>query len=335
MLTKFETNNLRIGVIGLGDHAFEQLLPALKITPGLKLVALSSRTPEKLQTFAEKFQPSVTTETWQDLIDPDLLDGIIVSTPPHLHYEVAKKCIETSIHCFIEKPPTQNLAQLEELVNLNKNKKIKTFVGFNFSFSDAYTKLTKTLSAYPLKLGKFRFITAKPDSPVDGFTTVLEGSLYKMFIHPAHTLYHTFGTVEDLDILETVLDKNRFSMIVNFRFKNGARATLDWGNYGNRFECKFELTNQAGETGILDNMGNYEFWNLQKHVFDHSLKGKERLIYDNSPLMGGYERTGYQRELELWRDAIIHDSKSPSDLTDALEIYKIIELVKTKSGIDF
>jgi phthalate 4,5-cis-dihydrodiol dehydrogenase len=335
MLTKFETNNLRIGVIGLGDHAFEQLLPALKITSGLKLTTLSSRTPKKLQTFAQKFQPDFTTSNWRDLIDPGLIDGVIVSAPPQIHYEVAKKCIESGIHCFIEKPPTQNITQLKELVDLTINGKVKTFVGFNFSFSDAYTKLTQILSTHPLKLGKFRFITAKPDSPVDGFATVLESGLYKMFIHPAHTLYHTFGAVEDLDILETVLDKNRFSMVVNFRFKNEARAILDWGNYGNRFECKFELVNQAGETGVLDNMGNYEFWNLQKHVFDKSLKGKERLIYDNSPLIGGYERTGYQRELELWRNAIIQDSKSPSDLTDALEIYKIIEMVKAKSEIGF
>jgi hypothetical protein len=125
-------------------------------------------------------------------------------------------------------------------------------------------------------------------------------------------------------------------MQVLFTFKNGSKAVLDWGNYSNRFECRFELTNQTGETGILDNMGNYELWNMQSHSFDSTIfKGKERLVFDNSPLLGGFERTGYQREFELFVKAILENSTSDCELEESLEVYRAIKEVKEKSKIGF
>jgi predicted dehydrogenase len=52
---------LRVGFIGLGDHADEQLLPALSTIPNVELTVISSRNSEKLQTFANKFKPKFTT----------------------------------------------------------------------------------------------------------------------------------------------------------------------------------------------------------------------------------------------------------------------------------
>lgn len=335
MITTFKTKNIRVGLIGLGDHALEQLLPALKITPGLELIAISSRTPEKLNSFAEKFQPKFITNNWEDILDTDLIDAVIVSSSPELHFTVAKACIAKNIHVFIEKPPTQNFADLKELVKLKAKSLSKTFVGYNFAYSDAYNKLTDALKSAPLKLAKFKFITAKPDTAIDGFATVLDSGLYKMLVHPLYSLYNTFGEVKDLQVLDTTFGNNKFSQVITLNYNNGANAVLEWGNYSNRFECRFELTNSFCETGVLDNMGNYEFWNLSKYSYEKNFKNKERIVFDNSPLMGGFERTGYQRELELWRDAISNNTPSPCELDRSIEIYRVIDLVRTKSTINF
>ena len=327
---------LKVGYIGLGDHALENLLPSILLTPELELTAISTRSPEKLQKFADKFNPKFTTTDWKELINADLVDLIVVSSIPQIHFEVAKGCLENGLHCFIEKPPTQNLNQLQELIKIQKNTNLKTFVGYNFSFSDSYNKLTTVLSSSPITFGKFRFIAGKLNQPVDGFSTVLESCLYKMFIHPMHTLCKTFGEYHNLEILEQIFDNNKFSMSVFFTFKNGSKAIIEWGNYSNRFECKFELTNQVSETGVLDNLGHFEFWNMQNHSLDKTLfKSKERLIFDNSPLLGGYERTGYQREFELFTSAILHNTNSPCELEQSLEVYRAIEEIKLKSKINF
>jgi phthalate 4,5-cis-dihydrodiol dehydrogenase len=330
------SNKLRIGFIGLGGHAWENLLPALATTDDLELTAISSRTPDKIQRFSRRFKPQLTTDIWQDLLDTSRIDAIVISASPQLHYEVTKECLKRNIHCFIEKPPTQNLEQLQELLEIKKTSQSKTFVGYNFTYSDAYTKLTKLLGGSSIRIGKFRFIVGKLNQPTDGFKTVLESCLYKMLIHPMHTLIDTFGPVARFEILEQTLNNNKFAMQVGFTFASGAVASLDWGNYSNRFECKFELTNQNGETGMLDNMGHYEVWNAEKQHFDSQVfKHKERLVFDNSPLLGGFERTGYQREFELWRDAIQNSELSQNELEKSLEIYRIIEEIKIKSTIPF
>ena len=330
------TKTLRVGYIGLGDDAFENLLPAILLTPNLELIIINSRTPEKLSQFGARFKPKMVTTDWHEVIDKNLVDLVVVSASPQLHYEVAKECIIKDIHCFIEKPPTQNLAQLRELIELKQNTSLKTFVGYNFTFSDAYQKLQTALNSSPIMLAKFRFIVGKLNSPTDGFDTVLESCLYKMFIHPMHTLTKNFGRFTALEVFEQTFEDNKFSMQVYFSFENGAKAVLDWGNYSNRFECKFELTNQNGRTGVLDNLGNYELWGLKNYSYDKKIfKSKERLVFDNSPLLGGFERTGYQREMELIRDAIFNNTKSECELDDSLEVYRAIEMVKTKSTIRF
>jgi len=68
-------------------------------------------------------------------------------------------------------------------------------------------------------------------------------------------------------------------MQVYFSFESGAKRVLDWGNYSNRFECKFELTNLDSETGVLDNMRHFELWSMQSYSFYAKIfKSKERLV---------------------------------------------------------
>ena len=337
MLNNYTPNNrLRVGYIGLGNHALENLLPSILLTPELQLQIISTRDVNKLNFFATKFNPKLITTNWHNVINSELVDLVVVSAIPEIHYEVAKKCLESDIHIFIEKPPTQNLSQLRDLLTLKKESNVKTFVGYNFSFSDSYNKLLEVVNKQSLKLAKFRFIAGKMNQPMDGFATVLESCLYKLFIHPVHTLFKTFGSYKSLEISEQIFDDKKFSMQVYFTFKNGETALIDWGNYSNRFECRFELTNQLGETGILDNMGKFEFWNMKNHTFDSSLfKNKERLVFDNSPLLGGFERTGYQREFELLAKSIIENKPSDCELEQSLEVYRAIEEIVYKSQIEF
>ena len=336
MLTPFSQPKIRVGYIGLGDHAWEQLLPALCTTPELELTAICSRTPAKLELFGTKFKPKYTTDNWQELINPGLIDAIVVSASPQLHYEVVKACLISNIHCFVEKPPTQNNTQLLELVELAKESTSRTFVGYNFSFSDAYAKLKNTLNNSEINNAKFRFIVGKLNQSMDGFETVLESCLFKMFIHPMHTMYQTFGEYESITLSEQIFENNKFSQVVCFQFRNGSTAVLDWGNYSNRFECRFELTNRSSETGTLDNMGHYEFWNLNSHSHDKAtFKSKEKIVFDNSPLLGGYERAGYANELSDWKDAILNNTATNCELTQSLEVYRAIAEVQRLSKIKF
>ena len=63
-------------------------------------------------------------------------------------------------------------------------------IGCNFSFSQ-YSKL---LEIYPNpQAGNFNFVVSEMTKQIDRFKSVLDMVLYKVLMHPLHTIYHTFG----------------------------------------------------------------------------------------------------------------------------------------------
>ncbi len=267
-------HNFRVGFIGLGDHADEQLLPALSTIPNVELTAITSRNPEKLVKFADKFKPKFTSLNWEELINPEIIDAIIVSSSPELHYKVAKKALENNLHIFIEKPPAENLTQLQELVNLQNifNKvKSKTFVGYNFTFSDAFEKLQKPLGQ--IKFFRSKFISSRPQTLNYHYQSVLEYALFSMLIHPLATLIKTLGKVQNHTFQLTQFDKINFRM-TNFLECERGNGVIEWGNFSNRFECDFELVDEFGQSGKC-----CDLWNLE---FDLNPKNSANLADQNS-----------------------------------------------------
>ena len=114
-------HSFRVGFIGLGNHADEQLLPALATIPNVELTAITSRNPEKLAKFANKFKPKFTSLDWEELINPEIIDAIIVSSSPELHYKVCKKALENNLHIFIEKPPGREFGTAARTRQFAKN----------------------------------------------------------------------------------------------------------------------------------------------------------------------------------------------------------------------
>lgn len=71
------------------------------------------------------------------LADDQRIDFVSVTTPNHMHYEVAKAAVEAGFHVICDKPMTFDLAQAEELM--------KTVEGANVVFA-----LTHNYTGYPL-----------------------------------------------------------------------------------------------------------------------------------------------------------------------------------------
>lgn len=337
---------VQVGFIGLGDHGDEQLLPSLMTIPNVELTAITSRNPEKLELFANKFKPKFTSLNWEELINPEIIDAVIVSASPELHYQVAKKCLENGIHIFIEKPPTQNLEQLQELIELKQKTNCKTFVGYNFTFSQAFEKLQKPLGQ--IKFFRSKFMSSRPKNLNYHYGSVLEYALFSMLIHPLATLIDTLGKVQKHDFQLTKFDKTNFQMTNFFQCESG-NGLIEWGNYSNRFECDFELIDEFGQTGICRDLWNLEFDLKSKNVenfvenskespekpknqiLNQTFKNKQTTNYHFSPLSGGFGRTGYENELLDFFLSIEQNKSTESEVFESLEIYRVLEEVLEKS----
>ncbi len=59
-------------------------------------------------------------------------DAVIVCTPTALHLDVAIPAAQAGCHLFIEKPISNNLDRIDELVEIVKSKGLKATIGFHF-----------------------------------------------------------------------------------------------------------------------------------------------------------------------------------------------------------
>ncbi len=128
---------LKIGVFGTG-HLGKIHIQQWKEVPGIVLKGFYEPDDEKAAAVAREF--GIERYTSMDaLIDQtDALD--IVSTTI-THYEIAKKCLLSGKHIFIEKPLAQSLEEAQELVRLVKEANVKCQVGHVERYNPAYLAL--------------------------------------------------------------------------------------------------------------------------------------------------------------------------------------------------
>jgi len=63
------------------------------------------------------------------LLSEQYVDGVIVATPNHMHYEQAMCCINADVAVLIEKPVTQTVEQAKALVDIVDKVKARVIVG--------------------------------------------------------------------------------------------------------------------------------------------------------------------------------------------------------------
>jgi predicted dehydrogenase len=100
-----------------------------------------------------------TTSKFQDLLSDKELDAIVVATPVHLHYELAKKSLLAGKHTFIEKPMASSSAECEELVALAAKNNLTLMVGHTFIYSTPVRKIKEIVDSG--EIGEVQYISSR------------------------------------------------------------------------------------------------------------------------------------------------------------------------------
>lgn len=111
------------GIIGLG-HIAEKFASDLLHTKGARLYGVASRSKEKAQKFAKKFNATLFFDDYLSLIKCKKVDIIYIATPHTFHFEQTMLCLEEKKAVLCEKPITLNSIQLELLIDKAKSKNV-------------------------------------------------------------------------------------------------------------------------------------------------------------------------------------------------------------------
>jgi len=103
-----------IGIIGTG-FARRVQIPAFASCEGAWIMSVASGSLEHAQATADEFGIGHFSSDWRDTILHPEVDLVCITTPPHLHREMALFAIEHGKHILCEKPMAMNVAEAEEM----------------------------------------------------------------------------------------------------------------------------------------------------------------------------------------------------------------------------
>ena len=95
--------NIRWGIIGLGNIA-NKFATDLATIENAELVAVASRSQEKSDDFARKYNSKKTYNSYLDLAKDAEVDAVYIATPHSFHKEHAILCLKNKKAVLCEKP---------------------------------------------------------------------------------------------------------------------------------------------------------------------------------------------------------------------------------------
>ena len=118
-----DNNILRVGIIGTGWIAEKAAITLNGLTV-CEAYAVGSRSQEKAEAFAQKWNIGKAYGSYSELIaDPDV-DLVYVGTPHSHHYDVTREALLAGKPCLVEKAFMANHRQAKEIVDIARQQKV-------------------------------------------------------------------------------------------------------------------------------------------------------------------------------------------------------------------
>jgi predicted dehydrogenase len=132
----------KIGVAVIGTGFGQKVhIPGFQEHARTEVVAVYHRDIEKAKKIARLPQGVATTiahnipfasDNFTEIINLPEVEAVSISTPPFLHYEMAKAALNAGKHLLLEKPVTLNVSEAKELYQLAEKKGLIATVDFEF-----------------------------------------------------------------------------------------------------------------------------------------------------------------------------------------------------------
>lgn len=132
---EYVIQNLRVGVIGCGYWG-PKLARNFHDLTGTSLEAISDMREDRLKEMKELYPETYMTHNHRDLLG-DGIDAVVIATPVHTHYALAKEALLAGKHVFVEKPLASSSSQALELVEIASQKNLTLMVGHTFVYNPA------------------------------------------------------------------------------------------------------------------------------------------------------------------------------------------------------
>lgn len=222
-------NKLNVGIVGVGSHAYRNILPTMTFLPVL-LRAICDINLGRAQVTASQYGVKAVYESSREMYQNEELDAVFLCVSPQLHPELACEAFDAGLHVWLEKPPAMRAAEVEEIIRHRKDK--VAVVGFKKAFMPSTQKVIEIFSTEGY--GPLRSMLAVycMTIPTNGEEVLRERKLTNWLsngCHPLSLMIAVGGAVSSVTVHRT----KHGSGICVLEFANGALGNFHLANGGN------------------------------------------------------------------------------------------------------
>jgi len=291
---------LNIGVLGLGNIAQKAYLPVYAGIRSQVNWQIQTRNPEKLTTLGQQYNFKTTT----DLAEQSDLDAVMIHTPTDTHYQLIKGFLQRGVHVYVDKPVSENFAEVEDLYRIAAENNLLLTVGFNRRFAPFNQALAQLDNKNAINVVK----TRTKDLEATKF------ALFDLMIHPVDTALYLAGFPEPKNVhysLHESPEHNLEQASVTFT-GNGLRAEarvnmLAGANYE---EATVEA---ATEIGRSINLSQYQEFKGQRQQLTPAPDWQPTLV-----------TRGFDPLVQAFVSAVANHGVNPVSAQSSLTSHKIV-----------
>ncbi|MGV2830504.1 Gfo/Idh/MocA family protein [Myxosarcina sp. GI1(2024)] len=140
------TSGKQIGVAVIGTGFGKKVhIPGFQNHPRTELVAVYNPNLGKAKAIADEYKILYAYNDLDKILRLPEVDAVSISTPPFLHYEMAKRALDAGKHLLLEKPMAMNATEVRELYHLAGKRNLVAMADFEFRFVPAWQLLAEHL----------------------------------------------------------------------------------------------------------------------------------------------------------------------------------------------
>jgi predicted dehydrogenase len=230
-----------VALVGPGNYAKEILFPLLRNNKTLAIRWVVSSDPLHARQLAQRYHVEKFGTALDDVLSDPNTDLVVISTPNHMHAQMAMECARAGKTAFVEKPLCVTPEELDEVIQVQKETGARIVVGFNRRYAPLVLKMKELLSKLdgPFLIN-YRANTDLVPSTRWSQDPKLGGG---RVIHEACHFFDLFNfllgagrpkvsvTATDINSSTTVARDNFVSVL---KYPNGSVASLTYSSLGTR-----------------------------------------------------------------------------------------------------
>jgi len=176
---------LKVGIVGVGSHAYRNLLPAMNFLP-VSLGAICDVNLELAKKTAAQYGVPACYANASEMYRDAGLDAVFLCVSPVFHPQLACDALDAGLHVWIEKPPALRASEIKEIIRHRGDKVV--VVGFKKAFMPATKKIIELFGNGPAGLLRSILAEYPMTIPEDGVAVLKDGSIPHWLRNGCHPL---------------------------------------------------------------------------------------------------------------------------------------------------